>query len=133
MRVRSRSIVSVLLLGLLLSGCSNKGTARFVPSVESAREAVEMSLEAWKKGDAPKAIDVFEPHIQPVDSRWQQGRKLLEFEILEEVDIDGATQVKVRLKLDGGLAPEETAYVVIGQDPLYVYWLTDYEQSSKTM
>lgn len=130
--MRSQWAMCVLATGMLLSGCS-QGTARFVPTVDSAREAVEMTLEAWKKGEPLKLIDEFEPGIQPVDSRWQQGRKLLDYEILDEHEVEGAKQIKVRLTLDKGLAPEETSYVVIGQNPLYVYWLTDYEQSSKTM
>lgn len=130
--MRSQWAICALAVGLLLSGCS-RGTERFVPTVDSAREAVEMVLEAWKKGETPKLIDEFEPGVQPVDSRWQQGRKLLDYEILDEREVDGAKQIKVRLTLEKGLAPEETSYVVIGHDPLYVYWLTDYEQSSKTM
>lgn len=133
MRVWNSSVLCLLFFSLFVTGCTGGGHARFIPSVESAREAVEMTLQAWKEGQPFQAISDFEPAIQPVDSRWQQGRKLLEFEILKELEVDGTKQIQVRIKLEGKSAAEETTYVVLGQDPLYVYWLTDYEQSSKTM
>ena len=127
-----RAVASLCLL-LILSGCSGGGNARFIPPVESARDALTEALQAWKEGRTCQAISDVQPTVQPVDSRWQQGQKLVEFEILHELDKEGPKQFQVRIRLDGNAVPQETTYIVVGQDPLFVYWLTDYEQGSKTM
>jgi hypothetical protein len=124
-------ICGALLLGFL-AGCGATN-AKFNPPVESARDAVDIALQAWKEGKPCKAIEDYDPIVQPIESRWQQGRKLLDFEIIDELDVEHSKQFKVKVKLEGGLAPEETTYVVLGKEPLYVYWITDFEQSSKTM
>lgn len=133
MQVRSYPLMCVLGLILSLTGCYGGGHEKFIPSVQSARDALETALQAWKEGQPYKEIDSFEPKIQPVESRWQQGKKLIDFEIVEELEKESSKQFRVKLTLEGDKAPEETTYVVLGKDPLYVYWLTDYEQSSKTM
>ncbi len=133
MQTSNYAAISLLLLGLTLASCSKTTHDKFVPSIDSARDALELALEAWRDGQPPKAIDVAEVLVQPIESRWQQGKKLLEFEILKELDVEGPKQFLVRIKLAGSAAPEEATYIVLGKDPLYVYYLTDYEQSSKTM
>lgn len=133
MRARSYPLLCLMSLILSLMGCGGSGHEKFIPSVQSAREALDEALRAWKEGQPYKAIDSFEPAIQPVESRWQQGKKLVEYEIVKELEVEGPKQFQVKLKLEGDQAPAETTYVVLGKDPLYVYWLTDYEQSSKTM
>jgi hypothetical protein len=132
MNTKQRLLTCVSLLLVSLAGCGATN-AKFNPTVESARDAVDIALQAWKEGKPCKAIEEYDPPIQPIESRWQQGRKLLEFEIVDELDIEHSKQFKVKVKLEGALAPEETTYVVLGKEPLYVYWITDFEQSAKTM
>ena len=125
--------ICVLLFGLSVAGCGPTTHAKFVPSIATAREALEEALKAWKDGKPCKAIEGAEPVVQPVESRWQQGLKLAEFEILKELEGDSPKRFLVKVKLEGSPAAEEATYVVLGKDPLYVYFLADYEQSSKTM
>ena len=132
MQLRICSVISLLLV-LSLMGCGRGGHEKFIPSIESAREALQETLLAWKSGQPYKEIDIFDPKIQPVESRWQQGKQLLDFEIVEELEKTGTKQFRVKLTFADAKAPEETTYIVLGKDPLYVYWITDYEQSSKTM
>jgi hypothetical protein len=133
MRVWNYCGISLIAFVLSLSGCSGGGHERFVPPIESAEEALETVLRAWKEGQPYKAIDDVEPTVQPVESRWQHGQKLQDYEILKQLDVKDSKQFQVRIKLEGAAAAEETTYVVLGKDPLYVYWITDYEQSSNTM
>lgn len=124
----------VVLMALCgLPGCSNGGKARFIPPAESAHDAVEAMLSTWKSGKTIGPIESVEPAIHPVESRWQTGKKLLDFEILKEVPADGPTQFQVRLKFVGNSTPEESIYVVLGKDPLYVYWKEDLDKSAQSM
>lgn len=116
-----------------LAGCSNGGTAQFIPHVDSAEEALDIALQSWKSGKPLGPIDSVDPVVQPVESRWQTGQKLLSYEILKEIPSDNSKQFQVRLKLAGGLAPEETIFVILGKDPLYVYWKPDLDKSSQSM
>jgi hypothetical protein len=126
------ALIATLTMGFL-SGCSNGGTAQFIPHVESAEEALDIALQAWKSGKPLKPIEDVDPVVQPVESRWQTGQKLLSYEILKEIPSEDSKQFQVRLKLAGRLAPEETIFVVLGKDPLYVYWKPDLDKSSQSM
>jgi hypothetical protein len=119
--------------GCSISGCSNGGNKQFIPPIESARDAVETMLDTWKAGKRIGTIESVEPAVEPVESRWQSGQKLLSYEILKELTADGPAQFQVRLKLAGQAQPEETIYIVLGKEPLYVYWKTDFDKSSQSM
>ncbi|MDB5388591.1 MAG: hypothetical protein JWM11_4237 [Planctomycetaceae bacterium] len=122
-----------ILIFCTIAGCSNDGKAKFIPPVESARDAIDTMLNAWKSGKAIGPIESVEPAVQPVESRWQTGQKLLNYEILDEIPSDGPTQFRVRLTFAGKPKPEESIYTVLGKDPLYVYWKDDLDKSSQSM
>lgn len=112
-----------------LSGCSGKSTARYIPTVPSARKALETSLATWKSGTAHGPITSSKPAINVFDARWQAGSELESYEILDEVKGEDHPQFKVRLKLAG--QPEETlTYRVVGIDPLLVFRDEDYKKAT---
>ena len=91
-----------------------------------------MALQAWRVGTAYGPIKDSKPDINVFDVRWQAGKKLESYEILEDVKNADQPEFKVRLKLEG--EPEETAtYLVIGIDPINVFRDVEYKQSAQTM
>lgn len=113
---------------LLLLGCSHS-TSRYIPAAADARAALQSALDTWKGGAKHGPITSSQPEINLFDARWQAGKKLQSFEILEEVTGQEQPQFKVRLKLDG--AAEETAtYLVVGIDPLHIFRDADYRKAT---
>lgn len=91
-----------------------------------------MVLQTWQSGTAYGPIKDSKPAINVFEGRWQAGKKLESYEILEEVKNADQPEFKVRLKLQG--EPVETAtYLVIGIDPINVFRDVEYKQSSQTM
>lgn len=129
MNVRSPSFfVLGLSLAMLLLGCGG-GTARYVPAAATAREALQTALTTWQSGTAHGPIASSKPEINVFDARWQAGKKLESFEILEEIAGQEHPQFKVRLQLAG--QPEETlTYRVVGIDPLNVFRDADYQRAT---
>jgi hypothetical protein len=117
----------LLIVPTLLCGCG-RSNSEFHPRIESAREALEAALEAWRNGEPHQTITSTEPSIDLFDARRQSGERLSSFEILEELPDEGPKQFLVKLKLEGATAPEETKYIVLGKDPLLVFREEDYHQ-----
>ena len=128
----NRRVVLLSLCSLALitwiAGCGGSSRDRYIPAASKAREALQTALNTWKTGTAHGPITTSKPAINVFDARWQAGKKLDSFEILEEVKNPDQPQFKVRLKLSG--QPEETnIYLVIGIDPLQVFRDVDYKQT----
>lgn len=121
---------AVLLIGAIVSlaGCSrSSSTERFVPNTDSARQALQSALNAWKGGQPAGRVDGFSVPIEVVDSKWQEGQKIEGFEILsEDTNAEGHRRFNVKLTMSKGSAVVETRFVVLGQNPLWVYREEDY-------
>ena len=98
-----------------------------LPDAAAARRAVESSLEEWRHSPP---LDLTTPAIRPVmfvDQQRRPGRRLREFAILGEAEMDGCRRFQVRLSLAD---PDEsilTAYYVFGQGPIWVYRAEDFD------
>ena len=127
----SRSLAPADLLAMcaLFAGCSSGSHDGYIPKPQSAREALDTALSAWKNGDAYATIDSVTPAVQTFDSRWQAGRKLQEFEIIDELEEEGPKQFLVRMTVEGEKEPAEVKYFVVGKDPLLVFREAEYEQT----
>jgi len=116
-------------LVLLALGCGGNSAARYIPASGSARAALQTALTTWQSGEKHSPITSSKPEINVFDARWQAGKKLESFEILEEVTGQEQPQFQVRLKLEG--EPEETAtYLVVGIDPLHIFRDADYKRAT---
>jgi hypothetical protein len=116
-------------LSFLFLGCGSGGTARYIPPQDNARAALQTALATWQSGEKHGPITSSKPEINVFDARWQAGKKLESFEILEAVTAQEHPQFKVRLKLEG--QPEETVtYLVVGIDPLHVFRDADYQRAT---
>ena len=121
-----------LALAPLALGCGGDSRNRYLPSSQKAREILEKSFQTWKSGAPHGTIADSKPTINVFDARWQAGKKLQTYQILEGDKYTDQPQFKVRLQVEG--EPEETTmYYVIGLDPIQVYRETEFLQSSQTM
>lgn len=120
-----------LTVGLLLvvgTGCWNKSYDKYIPSDDKARQALEAALSAWRDGKKPGPVEGAPMPVQVVDTKWQAGQKLKDFEILQDEPGDGPRVFSVRLTLQKPAGQKVVVrYVVLGKDPLWVYREDDYK------
>ena len=120
---------TVLLSLFFLSGCSGGNSpSRYEPSKQVARSAIDSALKTWKTG-VPLGEIAGKPAINMFDERWQSGKKLESYEILEEVAGSEHPQFKVRLKVTGS-AEEVNEFLAVGIDPLLVFREKDYRKAT---
>ena len=105
------------LLLLNLIGC-HRGTGSFALDSDVAHVALEKALQAWVDGKTPTDL---QPEIIIGDVDWNNGRKLVSYEILtREVTTDGSNlhiPVKRRFKTKGKSTESKVAYIV-GTSPV---------------
>ena len=94
-----------------------------MPSI--AREALQTALTTWQSGTAHGTIAGSKPAINVFDLRWQQGQKLVSFDITEELPGQEHPTFNVKMKLDNKPA-ETNTYLVVGIDPLLIFRDKDY-------
>lgn len=128
-RVRQFPCCGVLFAALLLVGCGGNSTSKYIPASTTAREALTTALTAWQSGTAYGPLEQANPKINVFDARWQAGKELQTFEILEEVPGQEHPEFKVRMQLQG--QPEEVlTYRVVGLDPLLIFRDADYQRAT---
>jgi hypothetical protein len=112
-------------------GCGKKTDVKdYIPPQEAARQALSTALDAWKAGKTPDQIGASQPAIQAQDVQWTGGKKLTAYEIVGPTTGEDQNQrFTVKLTLDGG-APQETTYVVLGKDPVWVFSEESYKKTS---
>lgn len=125
-----RNLVWMLLACSL--GCAGKKGSydQYLPSEQTARQALATALEAWKNGGPAGKIDTASPSIQAVDFQWQAGHKLSSYEILGEEPSDGPKVFSVRLRMQKPASEKVVRYFVVGKKPLWVYREDDYKKLS---
>jgi len=127
---RSRSALGWGFLLLLAAGCGDKGYDRFIPSDSSARKALETALGAWQNGQRPGRIGSGPPAIEVIDAKWKAGQRLGAYQILKEEAGKGPKWFSVRLTLQQPSGEQVVRYVVLGQDPIWVYREDDFKRLS---
>ena len=127
---RSRRLVHLCIASAIVaSGCTADvpGPAK-PPPVGAAKDALVATLQAWKSGrrDTGEFLGS-NPAVGIVDS-LRRLRPLIDYEVVGPLGaVDNVRPFAVRLVLD---APAETItarYLVVGQDPLWVFRQEDYE------
>lgn len=109
-------LLSVLLL-FVFAGC-NQPAAPYPLDQELARASVQKAMQAWVDGKHPKDL---QPEIIVGDSAWEQGRKLLSFEIVSnEETTDGSNlHIRVKRRFDGGDQSGESKVIyIVGTTPV---------------
>lgn len=116
-------------VALAVAACSSHGPEKFIPTEARAREALEAALNAWKGGqEKPGDLRLGKTRVEVVDPAWSPGQKLTAFEIVSEEPRDGPRYFTVKLTLTKG--PRTVKYVVLGNDPLWVYTEAEYNKLS---
>ena len=112
-RLPRRGIVG-LVLAMMFVGCSSGDAPSYALDKELARSSVEKAMQAWVDGKTPKEL---QPDIVVGDPAWEQGRKLVSFEILaDEETTDGSNlHIRVKRKLD---ASESKVTYIVGTTPV---------------
>jgi hypothetical protein len=97
-----------------LAGCGSSETAPYPLDQELARSSVEKAMQAWVDGKTPKDL---KPEIIMGDSGWEQGRKLVSFEIIHEEETSDGSNLHIRVlrKFDSG---ETKVTYIVGTSPV---------------
>jgi hypothetical protein len=131
----ARFVVAIVLVGVCfiactsLVGCGGGDTSsRYEPAKQTARTAIDTALKTWKSGVKLGPI-AGKPEINMFDERWQAGKKLEEYEVLDEVSGSDHPQFKVRVKIAGS-AEEVNEFLAVGIDPMLVFRDKDYRKAT---
>lgn len=127
MRAKDSILAASLVMATML-GCGSQDQSAYVPADELAHSTLTAVLDAWKAGGQPGRLDSVSPPVQVVDSRWSSGARLRGYEIVRGIPGEGPKQFEVKLSLDQADVPENAVYVVVGQDPLWVFLGSDYQR-----
>ncbi|MGO8753382.1 MAG: hypothetical protein ACLQNE_46190 [Thermoguttaceae bacterium] len=129
-----KRLVGWVALGLAcataLAGCSRSSTKQSeLLSQESAQQAMEEVLNAWKKGPAGSGkLSLGGAGIEVRDAARNSRQNLKTYEIHPEEPQGAARWFTVKLTLAKG---EETVkYAVLGKDPIWVYSEQDFRSLS---
>lgn len=83
------------------SGCS-RGFNNAPVDAAKARETLRTALESWKNGDKVDALQSASPPIYVIDTEWQGGAKLKDYQIVGDGEMkDAQLYCPVRLTVSG--------------------------------
>jgi hypothetical protein len=115
---RPWSVATVLVLAVI-AGCSS-GPVHAPVDAARARETLRAALESWKKGDKSDALQSASPPIYVIDSEWQAGAKLMDFQLVgdgEEKDAHLFCPVQLTLRDAGGKVVKRDVTYIISTAP----------------
>lgn len=128
-------LISLVTFGLsaaiVLTGCSRSDEGKFVPQEATAHQALATALDAWKSGK-PRTSKLLlnEVSILVLDEAWDSGAQLRAYNIVPQESPSGPRWYTVKMTLNTG---EKTVkYVVLGNDPIWVYTESEFEKLSGT-
>lgn len=108
------------LLGILL-GCEAKVPTSAPVQVDKAREALTVTLDSWKAGEAIELVQSKPPlFVTAQDFDWMGGAKLLDYEVVGDgtpMDANLKVQVKLKLEDSDGKSSEKTVSYLVGTAP----------------
>jgi hypothetical protein len=121
----------VVIVPLLSGGCGGREAelSRFSPSASKARESLDLALTAWQRGELSGKKGEGTRRVELVDTSHKRGQKLESYEIISEATGDTPKRFSVRLKLQNPPQEIEVQYVVVGNDPIWVFHENDYARS----
>jgi hypothetical protein len=127
LNLQKKSLLWVLSLAIC-AGCSARGYDRYIPSEDKARQALEATLNAWRDGKRPGAIEGAPTAVQAVDTQWLAGQQLASYEIVGEESGEGPRVFSVKLTMKRPAGKQlSVRYLVVGKEPLWVYREDDYK------
>ena len=105
--------VTLLLTAVLLAGC---GGMPVPPPADPHKATVSLqaALEKWKQGTTIDSLRQESPAVYAVDEDWQDGQKLVNFEVRDALNEGAIARIPVRLHIQSpnGLWWKEVEYRV---------------------
>lgn len=116
------------MVALVLTGCRDDASqpARFIPTAETARQAVVAALESWQNDKPTRKLPTGQ-NVTVADSQRRPGQTLVGYKIVGEAPLEDGRRFVVRLVLANPDQEERAQYLVIGIDPLWVVRKEDYD------
>ena len=108
-----RGIVGVLLV-FGLWGCSQGDTPSHPLDQELARASVQKAMQAWVDGKTPKDL---QPELVVGDTSWEQGEKLVSFEIATNEETSDGSNLHIVVKRKFDSSDSDVTYIV-GTSPV---------------
>ena len=105
-------LLHVLLL-FALCGCSQE-TPSHALDQDLARASIQKAMQAWVEGKTPKDLS---PEIVVGDQSWEQGKKLLSFEIVSTEETSDGSNLHIPVKQKFESSESEVTYIV-GTSPV---------------
>jgi hypothetical protein len=101
---------------ILVVGCRQELTSHPLDA-ELARTSVQKAMQAWVDGKTPEDL---RPEIIVGDAAWEQGQKLLSFEIVDaEETTDGSNlHIRVKRKFKGAGSTDSKVIYIVGTSPV---------------
>lgn len=107
-RLPRRGVVCCI-LGMMFVGCSSGDAPSYPLDKELARGSVEKAMQAWVDGKTPKEL---QPDIVVGDPAWEQGKKLVSFEIVADEETTDGSNLHIRVKRKLGSSESKVTYIV---------------------
>lgn len=112
-RLPRRGIAGVLLV-LGLWGCSQADTPSHPLDQDLARASVQKAMQAWVDGKTPTDL---KSEIVVGDPAWEQGEKLVSFEIMTNQETSDGSNLHIVVKQKFDTSDSEMTYIV-GTSPV---------------
>jgi hypothetical protein len=123
--MRRRALFLITLAALV--GCG--GGPAPLPSTVEARQALQMSLDAWKTGKPAASLVGEKPSIEIVDYEWKAGKVLSDYTLGQEAPGQGVQTFSASLTIKGEPGPKEVKYMILGLDPMRIFRDEDYNRA----
>jgi hypothetical protein len=123
--MRRRALLMIVMAGL--AGCG--GGSAPLPSTVEARQALQMSLDAWKAGKPAASLVGEKPSIEIVDYEWKAGKVLSDYTLGQEAPGQGVQTFSASLTIKGEPGPKEVKYMILGLDPMRIFRDEDYNRA----
>src|SRR3954465_5623011 len=102
----NRHYLFPLLVVVCVAGCGGRNTADYYPQGARSKQALTISLEAWKTGGSADPAGKLSSGqtVIAVDTDWSSGQKLSSYEVGQEIpaEADGPRKISVKLTYADG-------------------------------
>lgn len=118
-RMRNATQVFAWVAVIALAGCKSGGTIQATGNEEQAKQAVQLTLDAWKSGTKLTEFAEAHPELVVADEDWQSGGVLAGYKLLEPAVLSGShwrQKTELQLKGKGKSKPAVAIYdVTLGE------------------
>jgi len=107
-RLPHRGVVG-LVCAMFLVGCSSGDAPSYALDKELARSSVQKAMQAWVDGKTPQEL---QPDIVVGDPAWEEGKKLVSFEIVANEETTDGSNLHIRVKRKLNSSESKVTYIV---------------------